>query len=422
MAFNLLDVLREQVGDQFSGLVASQIGSDQGQVQQAIEDVSPSIVSALANKASEGYGAKEILDQIQGNNLGESTISDLTSALTSGNSDGLQSILSSGKSLVSNLFGGNIESVINLITERTGLSSGSAGSILNLITPLILGSLGKEISNNGLDATGLKTLLLGQKDFVKDLVPQGMSLYSSSEVIDENIVDELEEDIDSELDEAQQIMTSTEEELPDHVKAVEQEMEQEVQNDINIDGVPPEFGIRNAPRSTSSSSRKRQKENGFLQKTLAASGVAILGIFVWTTFLNSPSPTTDFSEDEFKTRGGQSAKNLVEIELKDGTDMLIGESSVESQMLNFINDYNPNLKDMAFKVSGDVLRPDSKQLSNIASILKSYPDIEAEVIGNTSMANDVKLGLIKQGVSEDNISVGKETSQSDTFCVIRLKK
>jgi outer membrane protein OmpA-like peptidoglycan-associated protein len=83
--------------------------------------------------------------------------------------------MNSGRELLRTLFGSKLGSIIDLIANSSGIKSASASSLLSLLAPVILGVLGKEKTAQGLGATGLASLLLGQKDQISRLAPPGLA-------------------------------------------------------------------------------------------------------------------------------------------------------------------------------------------------------------------------------------------------------
>ena len=61
----------------------------------------------------------------------------------------------------------------------SGLDSGSIGQILSMLAPLVMGALGREKKNQGLDAAGLMNLLGNENQAVSQKVPDSMGLIGS---------------------------------------------------------------------------------------------------------------------------------------------------------------------------------------------------------------------------------------------------
>jgi outer membrane protein OmpA-like peptidoglycan-associated protein len=85
------------------------------------------------------------------------------------------SMMSIGQQLVGKVFGNRSSSVAETLGRSSGLSASSASSLLSLVAPLALGVVGKQVVAGGLNASGLRSMLLGQKDQIAAAMPSGMS-------------------------------------------------------------------------------------------------------------------------------------------------------------------------------------------------------------------------------------------------------
>jgi hypothetical protein len=61
------------------------------------------------------------------------------------------------------------------ISKFTGLGTGAVSSLLGMLAPLILGTLKRESNAKGLDASGLASMLAGQKQSIMSALPSGLS-------------------------------------------------------------------------------------------------------------------------------------------------------------------------------------------------------------------------------------------------------
>lgn len=74
--------------------------------------------------------------------------------------------------LVGSLFGDKTGGILNAIMSVAGLRNrDSAGGLLSLAGPLIMGVLGKEIIGKGLNPAGLLNMLMGEKDKIQAAIP-----------------------------------------------------------------------------------------------------------------------------------------------------------------------------------------------------------------------------------------------------------
>jgi outer membrane protein OmpA-like peptidoglycan-associated protein len=81
-----------------------------------------------------------------------------------------------GQGLLTSIFGGHSEQVTDALASTAGVRRSSAGGMLALVGPLVLGVLGKEVMSRGLSAGGLTDLLFSHKKAILDdpHLPKGL--------------------------------------------------------------------------------------------------------------------------------------------------------------------------------------------------------------------------------------------------------
>ena len=85
------------------------------------------------------------------------------------------SMMSVGCRLIDKLFRHRSTSVTETIAKYSGMSTHCASSLLSLVAPLAMGVVGKEMICRGLNASGLRDMLLGQRDEFAAALPPGIS-------------------------------------------------------------------------------------------------------------------------------------------------------------------------------------------------------------------------------------------------------
>jgi Bacterial protein of unknown function (DUF937) len=86
--------------------------------------------------------------------------------------------------LASLVSGQDQNAITKAIAEFTGLEEGSSGSVLGILTPIIMGTIAKHQSATGsLDANGIANLFASQKDNIAAALPSGFrSLLSGADI------------------------------------------------------------------------------------------------------------------------------------------------------------------------------------------------------------------------------------------------
>ena len=144
---------------------ASLLGIDRGVAQKAMEAAVPAILGIFANKASSPDGARQ-----------------LSNALAQAPA----AAASSGGGLLSSLLGsGDTNALASAIGNFAGINTTAGKSLLGMVGPLVLGSLGQQQRNAGLDASGMANLLASQKDDIVAAMPAGLSkMLSGTNLLD----------------------------------------------------------------------------------------------------------------------------------------------------------------------------------------------------------------------------------------------
>lgn len=169
---NLMDMIKDQVSGPLSSAATGFLGESESNVTSALGGIVPGLMGKIADVASDESGAQSILDMAGGLDAG--MLDDIPGLLGSGG-DAVNGLMNSGGGLVSKLFGGNEGNLISKIAGMSGMSSGNAGSLLKMATPLIMGLIGKQAVKGGLNASGLMNMLGGQKSLIQSMMPSGLS-------------------------------------------------------------------------------------------------------------------------------------------------------------------------------------------------------------------------------------------------------
>lgn len=149
---DISSLLQGPMGQQMISGVTSQLGIKNEQAQMAISAAIPFLLSALNKNAANG-DAQNINRALETKHDG-SILDNLGGFLSSGN-------FSDGAGILGHVLGGKQPQVENAIGQSSGLNGGQVAQILAILAPIVMGYLGKEKKEQGLDAGGLTGLLGG---------------------------------------------------------------------------------------------------------------------------------------------------------------------------------------------------------------------------------------------------------------------
>ncbi len=168
MSINLMELMNGYLGKDAVNLISGLIGEGADKTQGALSGAIPAVLGALISKASSPSGAEELMGALDNQ---DASMLDNLSGLLGG--QGSASILSAGSDLLKMLFGGNLNSVLDVMSRSTGLGGKSMGSLLAVLAPIAMSVLKNQRSKLGLDVGGLVKLLMGQKDLLQGKLPGG---------------------------------------------------------------------------------------------------------------------------------------------------------------------------------------------------------------------------------------------------------
>lgn len=163
MAINLIDLIKGQLSPEIVSQVSTHLGESNSNVSNAISAFLPAIIGGMANNSG---------DSTLFSSLKSLASSDFVSKMTS-DSD---SVAGTIKSIISLIFGGKADALVNTVSNFAGVSPASGHQLLDLVGGSSFGFLGKYITDNNLDQNQFTNLLNDQKGIVSGLLPAGLSL------------------------------------------------------------------------------------------------------------------------------------------------------------------------------------------------------------------------------------------------------
>ena len=169
MASNLVSLVMQFLTPDMVGRIATALGFDRNKVQSAISGAVPALLAAFNDVATQPGGAQKLADAARQQT---GSFGNLASLLAAGDQS---SLLDKGSQLLSSLVSGqNQNALIGAITKFTGLGQGASGSLLEMLAPIVMGTIGQHQSAAGaLNANGIANLFASQKDNIAAALPSG---------------------------------------------------------------------------------------------------------------------------------------------------------------------------------------------------------------------------------------------------------
>lgn len=155
--------MTQMITQQIAGTVAVQmsqrLGISESTARTGINLAVPLILAALARNAAQPQGAQDLHQAVTQDHDG-SILDDLMGYLGNPQS-------ANGSGILRHALGGQRPTVENNLAQATGLDPNSAGSLLEMVAPLVMGAVGRQQQENGLDPQGLSEYLGAQQQQVQ---------------------------------------------------------------------------------------------------------------------------------------------------------------------------------------------------------------------------------------------------------------
>ena len=142
----------QMLGDQGMRQISQQLGADERNTQKAVTAALPMLISALGKNAASPEGAEALARALEKDHDGR-VLENVTQVL------GDRAVQEDGQAILRHVLGEKQGLVAKGLGSSTGLDAGSAGQLLAMLAPLVMGGLGKTQREKGLDARGIAQLL-----------------------------------------------------------------------------------------------------------------------------------------------------------------------------------------------------------------------------------------------------------------------
>ncbi len=164
---SLAGTLMQMLGDQGMRQISQQLGADEKSTQKAVTAALPMLISALGKNAATPEGAEALTRALEKDHDGR-VLENVTQVL------GDRAVQQDGQAILRHVLGEKQGLVAKGLGSSAGLDPNSAGQLMAMLAPLVMGGLGKTKREKGLDAQGLARLL-GQEREQADSQLGGLS-------------------------------------------------------------------------------------------------------------------------------------------------------------------------------------------------------------------------------------------------------
>ncbi len=173
MTTNLINLVRQWIPDEAIGKIGGLLGESGASTQKAVEAGIPTLLAGLLHTASTPSGAGRLANMVGGEEGAKAgDILSNIGGILGGQTDEL---LKFGQKIVSNLFGSNLSSVLDVLSKYSGMKLSSISSLMGMLAPLVLGVLRQQTASQGFSPSSLINLLTSQKDAIARQAPAGLA-------------------------------------------------------------------------------------------------------------------------------------------------------------------------------------------------------------------------------------------------------
>lgn len=164
---NILPLVMQYFGPVIMNKIAGSLGINSTLAQKAIAYAAPAILAGLIGKVTQPGGAKVLSDMIAKQD--PSLLGKIGEMIGTGRQ---ASVVEQGTSALGSLLGNStLGALAGALSKQAGMGVGATNTLLGLMGPAILGTLGREQKTAGLDAAGLGNMLVSQKQQIADAIP-----------------------------------------------------------------------------------------------------------------------------------------------------------------------------------------------------------------------------------------------------------
>jgi hypothetical protein len=180
MATNLVSEILQAFAPSIISRIASGLGLGESSTHKAIEAAVPGLLAALVSLVSKPQGAAKLNDVVTRQEPG--VLSSLAGIV---GDVGQKAFIDKGSNTLTSLLGNaTVSALSNALGKYAGIGESSSKSLLGLLGPAVLGVVGQEQRDRGLDASGLAKLLTSQKESIAAALPSGFSKYIGADILD----------------------------------------------------------------------------------------------------------------------------------------------------------------------------------------------------------------------------------------------
>jgi outer membrane protein OmpA-like peptidoglycan-associated protein len=355
MANSMMDSILAMVTPEMKQALASRLGESPQSSQGGLTTATAATLGALASKASDTGFLSQIVGML-GGGTGQSLISSLSSIASSGPSGASADLVNRFMPAV---FGSQQGQVASAISQQSGVSASSGLGLLKMAVPLVMAYFARTQSTGGLNVSSLGNMLRAEAPNLRSYLPSDL------------------------LGAAGTTATGAATAVQSGVTAAS--------------GAAPRWLVPAA-----------------ILGALVLAWLVIRSMSPPRETVRTAANVTATAVNNAATSVGNTAQaawaalgDMMKVKLPDGSELNVPSRGVEARLVSYLNDSSAPVSDtswfdfdrLLFDTGKATLQPASQeQLTNIAAILKAYPQVKIRIGGYTDNTGDPAANL---ALSED---------------------
>ena len=170
MATNLVSLAMQFLTPDIIKRIAAALGLDRSSAQTAVSAAIPSLLAGFSGLSAQPGGAQQLTDAVSQQT---GTLEGFARMLGGGNQS---TFIEQGSQILSALLGSQQQgALVGAIGRFAGIGQGATQSLLGMLVPVVLGTIGQQQGTTRLDPGRIAGLLAGQKDNIAAALPSGLS-------------------------------------------------------------------------------------------------------------------------------------------------------------------------------------------------------------------------------------------------------
>jgi len=161
MEQNLMNLLQGSLSDNMIDQLSQQVGgADKEKTAAAASGIVNTLMGALAKNTETNEGAESLNNALENDHDG-SVLEDVVGMISGQKAGPENERMLNGSGILNHVLGNKQGGAIQMISKLSGLDSNKTGSLMSMLAPVVMGALGKTKREQGLDTTGIASLLSG---------------------------------------------------------------------------------------------------------------------------------------------------------------------------------------------------------------------------------------------------------------------